>query len=204
MAPPSCYGALNSTIRKAKATVVNAFGWNESSIDANLLVYAVQQGDMVHFPSGWFHRVDHRGEYLNVGHSFFVPAVLEQRLAAVAPHITSAADAEYYRMWTRRHPWWWYIAPTQVLGMARCLGVPRLNLLIGSTFTRCSATVARRSRTCPAPVSCSAPLCTRCIAYEAVPHALERPAGNEALEFVRSVRGRSHFSCGGRRAYVVL
>ncbi len=32
LARPSCFGALNATIRKAKATVVNAFGWSEQEV----------------------------------------------------------------------------------------------------------------------------------------------------------------------------
>lgn len=101
MAPPSCHVHVNGTIRKAKATVVNGFGWNESVIAKHLLHYNIQevskrarggrrmcsfkknsarQNDILHFPSGWFHRVDHSGEYLNIGHAFYMPEVLEQRL----------------------------------------------------------------------------------------------------------------------------
>jgi hypothetical protein len=32
LARPSCFSALNATIRKAKATVVNAFGWAEQEV----------------------------------------------------------------------------------------------------------------------------------------------------------------------------
>jgi hypothetical protein len=113
MYPPSAFTALNATVRKAKATVVNAFGWNESKLDDDALVYEVQENDIIHFPSGWFHRVDHRGLYLNIGHSFFVPALLEERLEAICPHISSLDDREYFAKWTRRHPWWWTIAPAQ-------------------------------------------------------------------------------------------
>jgi hypothetical protein len=113
MYPPSAYAALNATIRKAKATVVNAFGWNETKLDDGALIYQVQENDIIHFPSGWFHRVDHRGLYLNIGHSFFVPDLLEARLSAICPHISNIDDREYFAKWTRRHPWWWTIAPVQ-------------------------------------------------------------------------------------------
>jgi hypothetical protein len=115
MYPPSAFTALNATIRKAKATVVNAFGWNESKLDDGVLIYQVQENDIIHFPSGWFHRVDHRGLYLNIGHAFFVPDLLEARLNAICPHIPKVDDREYFAKWTRRHPWWWTIAPVQYL-----------------------------------------------------------------------------------------
>lgn len=113
MYPPSAYSSLNATLRKAKAIVVNAFGWNETELDDGALIYQVQENDIIHFPLGWFHRVDHRGLYLNIGHSFFVPDLLEARLTAVCPHISNVDDREYFEKWTRRHPWWWTIAPAQ-------------------------------------------------------------------------------------------
>lgn len=116
MARPECYGVLRGTVRKAKATVVNFFGWREEGElekQQSSLVYKVENGDFVHFPAGWFHRVDHTGVYLNVGHSFFYHELLEARVARLKAVITNKDDAEYYEKWTRRMPWWWYIAPVQ-------------------------------------------------------------------------------------------
>ena len=118
IARPECYGVLHGTIRKAKATIVNFFGWHEEGElekQGSMLVYKIEKGDFVHFPAGWFHRVDHRGVYLNICHSFFMHELQEERLRRLVSVITSPADAAYYEMWTRRMPYWWYIAPVQFL-----------------------------------------------------------------------------------------
>ena len=115
MARPGCFKALRGTIRKAKATVINAFGWNETELENTgaLLEYEIEAGDVLHFPAGWFHRVDHRGDYLNIANAFFFPHVLDQRLAAILPVLSNAEEAAFFEKWTRRHPWWWTIAPSQ-------------------------------------------------------------------------------------------
>ena len=47
-------------------------------------------------------------DVLQVGYS-----VLDQRLAAILPVLSNAEEAAFFEKWTRRHPWWWTIAPSQ-------------------------------------------------------------------------------------------
>ncbi len=43
----------------------NCFVFPFNNLQLNsVLEYKVQVNDVFHFPAGWFHRVDHRGEYL--------------------------------------------------------------------------------------------------------------------------------------------
>lgn len=110
--PPQCSGALKTTLRKAKATVINGFGWKEQPLIEKGcgVTVKLENNDMCHFPMGWFHRVDHKGLYINIAFNMFFPEMLDERLKVILPQLEKE-DADYLELWTRRHQHWIIIAP---------------------------------------------------------------------------------------------
>lgn len=121
--PIEMFERLQSRCMPAMAGVVNFHnyqledGLEPGELEGVAIVHDLRPGDLVHIPFCWYHRVDHQGRYVHLATNWFLPDLVEARLAAVRPYIP-ADEWPVLQTHTRRLRQWILRAPAEhVVGL---------------------------------------------------------------------------------------
>jgi hypothetical protein len=69
------------------------------------MTYEIQSGDIIYIPFGWFHRVDHRGQYINIATFWCFAEFLEKKLKVLKSKIPESDFRALFKSTLRLKYW---------------------------------------------------------------------------------------------------